>query len=91
MRGRSPGLLMCMFMACVPMWANAAKPANADNFYKSVKLEMRTVTFPEDACQEAAEPKELVIVPGARHMDLHERVGLIPFARLTEFFRHNLK
>ena len=47
--------------------------------------------FSEDAYKRAAEPKELVIVPGAGHVDLYDRVGLIPFARLTEFFNNNLK
>ena len=47
--------------------------------------------FSEDAYRRAAEPKELVVVPGAGHVDLYDRTGLIPFARLTEFFRTNLK
>lgn len=47
--------------------------------------------FSEDAYKRAAEPKELVVVPGAGHVDLYDRTGLIPFAKLTEFFRHNLK
>ena len=47
--------------------------------------------FSEDAYQRAAEPKELLIIPGAGHVDLYDRVNLIPFAKLTEFFRHNLK
>ncbi len=47
--------------------------------------------FSEDAYKRAAEPKELVIVPGAGHVDLYDRVSLIPFDRLTEFFTKNLK
>lgn len=39
----------------------------------------------------AAEPKELLIVPGASYVDLYDRVGLIPFDKLTSFFRKNLK
>ena len=46
--------------------------------------------FSEDAYKRAAQPKELVIVPGAGHVDLYDRVTLIPFAKLTEFFRANL-
>ena len=42
--------------------------------------------FSEDAYKRAAEPKELVIVKGAGHVDLYDRVGLIPFAKLNEFF-----
>lgn len=47
--------------------------------------------FSEDAFQRAAEPKELVIIPGAGHVDLYDRVNLIPFAKLTAFFQSNLQ
>ncbi|WP_019879972.1 alpha/beta hydrolase [Succinispira mobilis] len=47
--------------------------------------------FSEDAYKLAAEPKELYIVPGAGHVDLYDRVDLIPFAKLTSFFKENLK
>jgi uncharacterized protein len=46
--------------------------------------------FSEDAYQMAAEPKQLVIIPGAGHVDLYDRVNLIPFDTLTTFFRTNL-
>jgi fermentation-respiration switch protein FrsA (DUF1100 family) len=46
--------------------------------------------FSEDAYERAAEPKELVWIPGAGHVDLYDRVGLIPFNKLTQFFRTNL-
>jgi fermentation-respiration switch protein FrsA (DUF1100 family) len=46
--------------------------------------------FSEDAYQRAAEPKELVIIPGAGHVDLYDRVNLIPFAKLTAFFKGHL-
>ncbi len=47
--------------------------------------------FSEDAYRRAAEPKELLIVPGAGHVDLYDRVTLIPFDRLTSFFAEHLK
>lgn len=47
--------------------------------------------FSEDAYQQAAEPKELFIVPGAGHVDLYDRVDLIPFDKLTTFFQDNLR
>jgi len=47
--------------------------------------------FSEDAYKRAAEPKELVWVKGAGHVDLYDRVNLIPFDKLTGFFRENLK
>ncbi|RAK99296.1 alpha/beta hydrolase [Aspergillus ibericus CBS 121593] len=46
--------------------------------------------FSEDAYSRAVEPKELLWIPGAGHVDLYDRVDLIPFGRLTQFFRTNL-
>lgn len=42
--------------------------------------------FSEDAYARAAEPKELYWVPGADHVDLYDRIGLIPFDKLKRFF-----
>ncbi|MBU0521525.1 MAG: alpha/beta hydrolase [Gammaproteobacteria bacterium] len=47
--------------------------------------------FSEEAYRLAGQPKELVIIPGAGHVDLYDRVDLIPFAKLTSFFQTNLK
>lgn len=47
--------------------------------------------FSEEAYKLAGQPKELVVIPGAGHVDLYDRVNLIPFAKLTEFFQKNLK
>jgi len=47
--------------------------------------------FTEDAYKMAAEPKELYIVPGARHIDLYDRTDMIPFDKLTAFFSNNLQ
>jgi uncharacterized protein len=47
--------------------------------------------FSDEAYRLAAEPKELVIIPGAGHVDLYDRVNLIPFDKLTTFFQNNLK
>lgn len=47
--------------------------------------------FSEDAYKRAAEPKELYYVKGAGHVDLYDRIGLIPFGKLNEFFNKNLK
>jgi fermentation-respiration switch protein FrsA (DUF1100 family) len=46
--------------------------------------------FSQDAYDAAAEPKELVWIPGAGHVDLYDRVDLIPFDRLTRFFQQSL-
>lgn len=46
--------------------------------------------FSEEAYKKASGPKELVIVPNAGHVDLYDRVEVIPFAKLTSFFKGNL-
>lgn len=46
--------------------------------------------FSDEVYQEADEPKELCVVPGARHIDLYDRTDLIPFDRLETFFKVNL-
>lgn len=46
--------------------------------------------FSEDAHAAAAEPKELVIIDGANHVDLYDRKDVIPFDRLQAFFEGQL-
>lgn len=46
--------------------------------------------FSETAYEAAAEPKELLIVPGASHVDLYDKAGVIPFDRLRSFFEQHL-
>lgn len=46
--------------------------------------------FSETAFAVAAEPKELVIIPGANHTDLYDKVDVIPFDKLTSFFNQHL-
>lgn len=47
--------------------------------------------FSETAYAAAAQPKELMIIPGANHTDLYDRVDVIPFDKLTTFFRAHFK
>jgi fermentation-respiration switch protein FrsA (DUF1100 family) len=47
--------------------------------------------FSEEAYRLAGQPKELVVIPGTGHVDLYDRVDLIPFARLAGFFDQNLR
>lgn len=47
--------------------------------------------FSETAYAAAAEPKELMIIPGANHIDLYDRVDVIPFDKLAAFFHAKLK
>lgn len=46
--------------------------------------------FSQVAYDQANEPKELVWVKGAGHVDLYDRVDLIPWDNLTSFYREHL-
>lgn len=46
--------------------------------------------FSETAYAAASEPKELMIIPGANHIDLYDNVDVIPFDKLTSFFNQHL-
>ncbi|MDZ5633683.1 alpha/beta hydrolase [Janthinobacterium sp. GMG1] len=46
--------------------------------------------FSEEAYRLSAQPKELVVIPGAGHVDLYDRVKLIPWEKLNAFFHKNL-
>ena len=50
-----------------------------------------SIEFSEKAYQRAAEPKELVIIPNAGHVDLYDRTNLIPWNKLDDFFNKYLK
>jgi fermentation-respiration switch protein FrsA (DUF1100 family) len=47
--------------------------------------------FSETAYAAAKQPKELLIVKGASHVDLYDRMDKIPFDRISAFFGKNLK
>ena len=47
--------------------------------------------FSETAFQNANEPKELIIVPNAVHVDLYDKIDVIPFNKMDTFFKTNLK
>jgi len=47
--------------------------------------------FSEDVYKQAKEPKELLIVPDADHVDMYYNKEKIPFAKLKSFFEENLK
>ncbi|EKO3989240.1 alpha/beta hydrolase [Vibrio fluvialis] len=46
--------------------------------------------FSETAYEAAAEPKELMIIPGANHTDLYDQMDVIPFDKITAFFQQHL-
>lgn len=48
--------------------------------------------FSKDAFEKLkGDNKELMIIPGATHTDLYDRKDIIPFDKLEDFFRTNLK
>ncbi|MCU7202272.1 alpha/beta hydrolase [Turicibacter sanguinis] len=47
--------------------------------------------FSEMIYEKALEPKELYVVKDAEHIDLYDRVDRIPFDKLENFFKTNLK
>lgn len=47
--------------------------------------------FSENAYAAALEPKELYEVADAEHIDLYDRTDRIPFEKLAEFFKTNMK
>ena len=48
--------------------------------------------FSRDAFQKlTGDNKELLIFPGAVHTDLYDRMEVIPFDKMEQFFRDNLQ
>ena len=47
--------------------------------------------FSETAYAAAAQPKELLIIKGANHVDLYDQMDKIPFDKMVDFFGKNLK
>jgi fermentation-respiration switch protein FrsA (DUF1100 family) len=46
--------------------------------------------YSEDAYKAASNPKELMIIPNADHVDLYDQMNKIPFDKLTAFFKQHL-
>lgn len=46
--------------------------------------------FSKTAYEAANQPKELLIVKNATHVDLYDRMDKIPFDNITAFFNKNL-
>ena len=47
--------------------------------------------FSENVSKQAGPNKELVVVPGADHVDLYDNLNLIPIQKMADFFRTNLE
>lgn len=46
--------------------------------------------FSEKVYEQIPDNSELLVVPGARHIDLYDRTDLIPFTKITEFFTEQM-
>lgn len=46
--------------------------------------------FSQEAYENAAEPKELYIVPDANHVDLYDQTDKIPFDKMESFFKEQM-
>jgi predicted MFS family arabinose efflux permease len=79
--GRAAAVIAAISMVSL---ANPPSPAKAQDMSNGAD------EFSEEAYRRAAEPKELYFVPGAGHVDLYDRVNLIPFDKLAAFFTRNL-
>lgn len=47
--------------------------------------------YSQNVYNTASHPKKWVIIPDADHIDLYDKTDKIPFDRLEQFFKHNLK
>lgn len=48
--------------------------------------------FSEDAFKKLqGDNKELLIIPGANHVDLYDNIEVIPFGKIERFFNENLR
>ncbi len=50
----------------------------------------QTLPLSQMVYEAAAEPKELIVVPGANHVDLYDDVAKIPFDRIDDFLKGTL-
>ena len=48
-------------------------------------------SYTEEAYKLAAQPKELLVIENANRVDLYDRTEIIPWDKLTSFFKANLK
>ncbi len=47
--------------------------------------------FSDNVYQQAQQPKTIIVVPGATHVDLYDDMSKIPFDQIEKFFVNNLK
>ena len=74
----------------MPIHSYAAEIRNAVLVIHGEKA--HSVYFSQDAFKKLkGDNKELMIIPGAVHTDLYDKLEVIPFDKIEEFFQTNLK
>lgn len=74
----------------MPIYSYAAEIRNAVLVIHGEKA--HSVYFSQDAFKKLkGDNKELMIIPGAVHTDLYDKLEVIPFDKIEEFFQTNLK
>ncbi len=63
---------------------------SAPGFYSSTVKRLTLSISAKTAFEAAAEPKELMVIPGASHTDLYDKTDVIPFDKLAQFFNQHL-
>ena len=80
----------CMSFLNQPIWAYADEIRSAVLLIHGEKA--HSCYFSKDAfARLQGDNKELMLLPGAVHTDLYDRVDVIPFDKLTGFFTQYLK
>lgn len=61
-------------------------------YFLSMEKKHIPAMFSKDAFEKLkGDNKELLIIPNAVHTDLYDKLDIIPFDKMEEFFKNNLK
>ena len=94
-RGHHPNALGNLTVASVPDTMNFPSLTHISEISPRPILfiageNAHSLGYSEEAYENASEPKELYIVPGANHVDLYDQIDKIPFDKLETFFKDAL-
>lgn len=89
-RGYHPNAITQFTLTSAASWMNFALLDNLSwldgrPILLVVGEEAHSRYFSEDVFAAASEPRELLVVPGANHVDLYDRTDVIPFDRIRGF------
>src|SRR5947208_2322848 len=79
------------FEALLEDFSAAVDFLSTKSFVDRERIGVIGIIFSEHAFKKASEPKELFVVLNAGHVDLYDRVEVIPWKKLTAFFTEHLK